>query len=72
MTGLALAVLAIAVLGYAFIQLQDQTRRALSGDGPLQVRTDLMRGRLCHVSNGMIMGDCTAEEILELQQKATQ
>lgn len=38
--------------------------------GPLQVRTDLMRGQPCHVAGVTIMGDCSEEEIAKFQREA--
>jgi ABC-type amino acid transport system permease subunit len=38
--------------------------------GPLEVRTDLMRGMPCHVADATIMGDCSEEEVARFQREA--
>lgn len=62
-------VFAILVIAYAFLLLRSQTPFS-SVEDLLSVRTDLMRGQPCHVSNETIMGDCSPEEITELQSRA--
>ncbi len=70
LVSLGIVIFTIIVLTYAFNQLRKQTTTTSSGSGPLQVRTDLMRGQACHVDNEVIMGDCTAEDIETLQRQA--
>ena len=65
-----IAIFTIVVLAYAFELLRKQPKTASSNPAPLQVRTDLMRGQPCHVSNEVIMGDCSDEEIAALQRQA--
>ena len=67
--GAVVVIFTILVLTYAFKLLREQTV-ATSAAGPLQVRTDLMRGQACHVVDRTIMGDCSDEEIAALQRQA--
>ncbi len=48
------------------------TMQQAAGTGPLEVRTDLMRGMPCHAAGGQIMGDCSEAEIAALQRQARQ
>ena len=70
LVSVGIAIFTIVVLAYAFELLRKQTNTASSDASPLQVRTDLMRGRPCHLANEVIMGDCSAEEIAALQRRA--
>ncbi len=68
--GLAIAAVALLFVAYAIAVLREHAVPEATAEGPLQVRTDLMRGQPCHVADQVIMGKCTPDEIASLQREA--
>ncbi|MCL4798917.1 MAG: hypothetical protein KJ025_04975 [Burkholderiales bacterium] len=67
---LVLAAIVLLFVVYAIGTLRKHATPEAGADGPLQVRTELMRGQPRHVADETIMGDCTPEEVAALQQEA--
>lgn len=70
LAALALTAIVLLFAVYAIATLRKHATPDAAADGPLRVRTELMRGQPCHVGDDMIMGDCTEEEIAALQREA--
>ncbi|MFZ5559168.1 MAG: hypothetical protein ACOZDY_21035 [Pseudomonadota bacterium] len=68
--GLAIAAVVPFFVAYAIAVLREHAVPGATAEGPLQVRTDLMRGQPCHVAEQVIMGECTPDEIASLQREA--